>query len=158
MIRSVCSNLPESVADRQAKIALRTLEKAKIRLDTKVISSKETAISPGTSILIYTIHKFGSYIGSDSIGERGKPAEKVGEEAALSFLNEYSILPEVDSHLGDMIVPYLFLSPFYSKVKVSKITSHLKTNLFVSSLFVKRKYSFIPLTGDGAILEIFSNS
>ncbi|MGQ9782245.1 MAG: RNA 3'-terminal phosphate cyclase [Nitrososphaeria archaeon] len=153
-IRSICSNLPEMVATRQANAALRIIEKAKAELDVRVISSKEAAISSGTSIVIYTAEAFRSCVGSDSIGEKGKPAEKVGEEAAKHFMSELSSSPDVDSHLGDMIVPYLFLSPYHSRVKISRATSHLKTNLLISSLFIKRAYSIIQLDDGSAILEI----
>lgn len=154
IIRSVCSNLPETVAARQADAALRLFEQTKTGFNVRIISTKETAISPGTSIIVYSAQMFRSCIGSDSIGERGKPAEKVGEEAAKRFIEEVRPSPDVDSHLGDMVVPYLFLSPHHSKVKISKTTPHLETNLFISSLFIKRKYYLIRSDHGGVILEV----
>jgi len=158
VVRSICSNLPKNVAERQASTALNILQKSEFYLITNTFISNEAALSPGTSILIYSINESGPYIGSDLIGEKGKPAEKVGEEAALSFLNEFSSFPDLDSHLSDMIIPFLFLSPYPSKIKISKITRHLETNLFVSSLFIKRGYSFTKQIDGNIVLDISSNS
>jgi len=158
MVRSICSNLPKDVAERQASKVLSILQRSELYLSTKTYVSNGVALSPGTSVLIYSVGESGPYIGSDSIGEKGKPAEKVGEEAALSFLNEFSSFPNVDAHLGDMIIPYLFLSPYPLKVKISRITRHLETNLFISSLFIKRKYSLTKQTDGSILLDIASNS
>ena len=158
VVRSVCSNLPKNVAERQASAVLSVLQKSDLNLNTRTFVADETALSPGTSVLVYSTGEFGPFIGSDSIGEKGKPAEKVGEEAALSFLNEFSSSPDVDTHLSDMVIPYLFLSPYASKVKISRITRHLETNLFVSSLFIRREY-FLTKQKDGSVvLDILSNT
>lgn len=157
-VRSICSNLPKNIAERQASAALSILQKSEFYLTTDTYISNEVALSPGTSILIYSNSESGPYIGSDLIGEKGKPAEKVGEEVARAFLNEFASFPDLDPHLSDMIIPYLFLSPYPSKIKISKITRHLETNLFVSSLFIKRKYSLIKQIDGSIVLDIPSNS
>lgn len=150
-ILSVCSNLPKSVAERQASTILNILERSRINMPKTIEILTESSLSPGTSVLVYTIGPKGVFIGADSVGEKGKSAERVGLEAATAFLNELSLMPDVDTHLSDMVVPYLFLSPFPSKIRISKVTSHLETNLYVSSLFIKRSYK-LKEEFDGSIV------
>ncbi|MEM3403597.1 MAG: RNA 3'-terminal phosphate cyclase [Nitrososphaeria archaeon] len=153
-ILSICSNLPKSVAERQASTALKILEKSGLNMFKVVEILTEKSLSPGTSILVYTIGQKGAFIGADSVGEKGKPAERVGQEVTTTFLNETGLMPDLDSHLSDMIVPYLFLSPFPSKVRIPKVTSHLETNLYVSSLFIKRNYTLKKEVDGSIIMDI----
>ncbi len=128
---SICSELSISIAERQQIAAEEILSKngIDIRNQTRV----EPAISPGTSIAICSYEGHGPFIGADSIGERGKTAEKVGTEAALDFLSEKRSKASVDSHLGDMLIPLLSLSSEESRFSVSKVTDHLTTNLRLAS-------------------------
>ena len=100
----------------------------------------EDAISPGTSIVAFSAGGETSLIGGDSIGERGKPAEVVGREAAERFFEEHRSGAPIDSHLADMIVPILACTPGESRFRTSKITGHLRTNLHVASLFTSCQY------------------
>lgn len=136
---SVCSKLPKSVAERQARSASDYLLGQGVNLSGVEIDV-EDAISPGSSILIYAVGVDGPFIGADSIGERGKPAESVGEDAARLFLKEYSSGAPVDMHLGDMLVTPLFIADGESKFRVSSVTQHTLTNLHVASSLTGRTY------------------
>ncbi|MFQ6010933.1 MAG: RNA 3'-terminal phosphate cyclase, partial [Nitrososphaerales archaeon] len=76
----------------------------------------------------------GPFIGGDSIGEKGKTAEKVGSEAAAAYISELKSQAPIDSHLSDMLIPLLSLSLDESRFRVSRITDHLLTNLRLSSV------------------------
>jgi len=136
---SVCSKLPRSVAERQAKAAFGHLLNRGVDLGSIDIDV-EDAVSPGSSILIYSVGVDGPFIGADSIGERGRPAEAVGEEAARLFLEEYSSGAPVDRHMGDMLVTLLFLADGKSMFRVSTVTQHTLTNLHVASSITGRTY------------------
>lgn len=136
---SICSNLPRSIAERQTNAALNYLNEQNVTCNESV-TNIETAISPGSSILLYSVSQKGSFIGADMIGERGKPAEKVGIQVAKLFLKEYFSEAPIDMHLGDILVTPLFLSNDDSDFKVSTLTPHLKTNLHVASLMTGHKY------------------
>src|SRR3712207_7874986 len=56
--------------------------------------------SPGSSILVYSASDFGQYVGGDSIGELGKRAEAVGNEAAMRFLD--STLARSEEHTSEL--------------------------------------------------------
>jgi len=144
---SICSNLPMSVAERQIKSALERLSEQSVRLSNIVIDVAD-AITPGSSITLYSVSK-GSFLGADNIGERGKPAEKVGKQVAQLFLKEYFSEAPIDMHLGDILATPLFLAAGESKFKVSSLTPHMSTNLQVASLFTGRKY-YIDRHNNGA--------
>ena len=137
---SICSNLLRNVAERQMKTALHYLAEKNLILNDIVIDSTET-FSPGSSITLYSVCEKGSFLGADMIGEIGKSAEKVGQQVAQLFLKEYFSEAPIDMHLGDILVTPLFLAAGESKFKVSAITPHIQTNLYVASLMTGRKHS-----------------
>jgi RNA 3'-terminal phosphate cyclase (ATP) len=139
-IISVCSQLPAHVAKRQISSALIALEKKDIRC-SNYTASIETSISPGSSILVYSAAEFSLYVGGDSIGERGKRAEAVGNEAATRFLDSAVAEATVDPFLADMLVLPLALSKGRSRYRVARVTQHLLTNLHIVSEIVRCKYS-----------------
>lgn len=151
---SVCSQLPLDVAKRQLNSALNILHQHKIQLGG-VKSSVESALSAGTSITIYSVDECkGTYLGADAIGERGKPAEKVGREAAERFLFEWSAQAAVDSHLADMLVLPLSLAEGASTYTTSKLTQHLETNLYVVSRLTGCTYELNKLRSSAVVVKI----
>lgn len=139
-ITSVCGQLPRHVAERQTSSAILALEKKGIRCNN-YSASIETAVSPGSSILVYSASDFGPHIGGDSIGELGKRAEAVGLEAADRFLESALAEVPVDPFIADMLVLPLVLAKGRSKYRIARATEHLRTNLRVASQLVGCKYS-----------------
>ncbi|MFQ6135024.1 MAG: RNA 3'-terminal phosphate cyclase [Nitrososphaerales archaeon] len=138
---SICSNLPRSVAERQMSSALNYLFEQDVSWSDMKIDV-EDAVSPGSSIVLYSVGGEGPFLGADSIGERGKPAEKVGKQVAQLFLKEYSSGAPIDMHMGDMLVTPLFLAEGESKFRVSTVTTHMMTDLHVASILTGRGYRF----------------
>lgn len=138
-IISVCSMLPKHVAERQVAAAISRLERERVRCNTSSISIAR-AISPGSSILVYTTSDYGPFIGGDAIGEKGKPAEKVGLEAADRFLKPYLRGASVDAHLADMLVLPLSLAK-QSRFVVDEVSRHLETNLYIVKSMISCNYS-----------------
>jgi len=152
-IISLCSKLPRSVAERQLKAAKDYLLNQGIDLKNSEIRV-EDSISPGSSILIYSVGEQGPFIGGDAIGEKGKPSEEVGREAARLFSEEYLSNAPIDRHIGDMLVTFLPFAKSESKFKVSKVTQHLSTNLYIASIFTKCKYNIDEMQDGKAIISI----
>ena len=73
-------------------------------------------------------------LGADALGERGKRSEQVGQEAAEKLMQEINSKAPVDSHMADNLIPYLAL--FGGEIKVSKITNHTLTNIYVCEQFL----------------------
>jgi len=153
-IISVCSQLPPEVAKRQLNSALNILNQHMIPV-ADVKSAVEPAISAGTSLTIYSVDESkGTYLGADAIGERGKPAEQVGREAAEKFLSEWSAQVAVDSHLADMLVLPLSLAEGASTYTTSKLTQHLETNLYVVSRLTGCNYELNKLSSGAVEVKI----
>lgn len=152
-IISVCSQLPAHVAKRQISSALVALEKKDIQCNNYT-ASIETSVSPGSSILVYSVSDFGLYIGGDSIGQLGKRAEAVGTEAAMRFLDGMFGQATVDPFLADMLVLPLALSKGRSRYRVARVTQHLLTNLHVVSKIVGCKYRIEQQQGGSYIVMI----
>jgi len=131
---SHCVRLPSHVAERQATTAEDTiLQHQNIKSDIVRESyrkEEDPHLGPGSGIVVWAESEKGFRIGADSLGERGKSAERVGSAAASQLVAEVSIGMAVDSHLCDMLIPYLAVASGNSKIGVTKITSHLATNIW----------------------------
>jgi RNA 3'-terminal phosphate cyclase (ATP) len=74
----------------------------------------------------------GIILGSDALGERGRPAEEVGSTAGRILVEEVESRVMLDRHMGDIIVPYLVFADGTSEVSISRVTQHTKTNVKVA--------------------------
>jgi RNA 3'-terminal phosphate cyclase (ATP) len=126
--------LPRHVAERQAAAARKNLEEAKLPsplTDIEVLDDRRQ-LSPGSGIVLSAETLNGNILGSDALGERGRPAEEVGSAAGKILVEEISSGAVLDRHMGDMIVPYLALAYGTSEVSVSRVTQHTMTNVKVA--------------------------
>lgn len=76
-----------------------------------------------------------------AIGERGKPAEVVADEAAEEAVNFKKSGCPVDPHSADQIVLPLAFAEGASEYRVSEVTQHLLTNIETVRRFVDREIS-----------------
>jgi len=126
--------LPRHVAERQATSAKTWLEGAKLpspSIDIEVLDDR-SQLSPGSGIVLSAENQMGNILGSDALGERGRPAEEVGSTAGRILVEEVESGAILDRHMGDMIVPYLVLAEGTSELSVSRVTQHTRTNIKVS--------------------------
>ncbi|MFH2106874.1 MAG: RNA 3'-terminal phosphate cyclase [Candidatus Micrarchaeota archaeon] len=77
----------------------------------------------------------GSYV----LGEKGKRAEVVAQEAIDELKKETECGADVDKHLADQILLYLCLADRKSTFSTSEITSHFTTNCQTIGRFLERK-------------------
>jgi len=155
---SHCVKLPAHVAERQATSAEDILRKQQT---SKVYISRETYpkasdphIGPGSGIVLWAESENGARLGSDCLGEKGKAAEDVGSEAARFLLHEMASGKAIDSHLCDMLVPYLALASGASRVGVTEVTSHLMTNIWVTQQILGVEADVQGKIGEPGILSI----
>ena len=114
--------------------------------------SLEDSASPGSSILVSLVRE-GCFVGADSLGAPGKPAERVGREAARAFLTSFASGATVDSHLADMLAPVLCLSESRSALLIPEVTHHLETSLHVAKQFASTDYEFSRV-GEATLMSI----
>ncbi len=136
------STTATSLADRD--VARRQLEGAIERLDSTLDvevgpesdPTAESAIlerrlttavssSPGSAILIRLDHETG-FIGTTALGERGRPAERVGKAAADELCTALEGTAPVDRHATDQLLVFLGLGG--GQLRVSERTDHVRTS------------------------------
>ncbi len=141
--------LPRGVAERQASAAARVIEEKSLPRPQIQIEASENGshLGPGSGIVLCGTTDNGGVLGGDSLGERGRPAEVVGEDAARKLLEEISSGAFLDRHMGDMIVPYLALAAGLSDVFLSQITRHTFTNVKVAEQVTGVRFDHLPEVG-----------
>ena len=131
---SHCVRLPGHIAERQAATAEKMiLDGLHIKSDIVRESypkGNDPHLGPGSGIVVWAESENGIRLGTDSLGDRGKSAESVGSDAASQLISEVSTGMAIDSHLCDMLIPYLAVAEGTSKIGVTSITSHLTTNIW----------------------------
>ncbi len=130
--------LPRHVAERQANAAKKVLEQLgiPIRIDIEWYPPhKDPHLGPGSGIVVAAKCE-NSILGGDALGAKGKPAEKVGEEAATKLLQELRTGAALDKHMGDMIVAPAALACGTTRFKASEMTMHAYTVIELVKLIV----------------------
>lgn len=140
---------PAEVAERQAHSAKlsvsQQLQKQGISCPIIIRQEYSNSLSTGSGISLFAhfaaagkeepdqVHPI--ILGSDSLGERGKMAEVVGQEAASALVKEISSGACVDHYLADQLIPFMAIAG-KSKILTSEITDHCLTNIFVVEQFI----------------------
>lgn len=127
----------KKVAERQIRGVLNIFQGLNLPIQKEIEYLKTDC--PGSSILVLAEFE-NTILGSDNLGKLGKKAEDVGKEAAIELLKEERSGGCLDKFMGDQILPYLALTGKKSQVVVSKITDHLKTNIWVIEKFLAGKF------------------
>jgi RNA 3'-phosphate cyclase len=130
---SVCTFLVErQVAERQAKTATQTLAAEGYRTDIQVVNDQSNPVQRGSSIALWAETDSGALLGGDALGELKKTAEAVGAEAAQNLLAELAAQATVDTHLADMLIPYVALAQGKSAYLTRADTEHLEANIWLA--------------------------
>jgi RNA 3'-terminal phosphate cyclase (ATP) len=147
-----------AVAGLTADIARRQARRANYRLGQRgldvQITEENWAGGPGTvlAIVLDTTPAPTLFFG---LGERGKPAERVADEAvdqAIAFLDAEPA--GMDPHSADQIILPLALAEGESRFPVSEVTMHLLTNADIISRFVDRSIRVHGEEGQPGSVEI----
>ncbi len=130
-----------NVAERQAESAYSIL-KQKYNVPIQITAQYQGTLSTSSGITLWVIFSKNKddidetnpiRLGADALGEQGKKAEIVGEEAAKNLIKEIESNAPVDRHLADQILPFMALVG--GKIKVSEITNHCRTNIYAIEQF-----------------------
>jgi RNA 3'-terminal phosphate cyclase (ATP) len=147
---SAYADLPESVGKRQAR---RLTHKLKMAGVESHIPEQRWENGPSTvAAVIFRQTQVPPLF--FAIGERGKPAEAVADEAAEQALAYRETGCPVDSHSADQVVLPLAFSPDASEFRTSEVTLHLKTNIDVIRRFVDREISVAGEDGSPGTVRI----
>ncbi|MHA1883340.1 MAG: RNA 3'-terminal phosphate cyclase [Candidatus Thorarchaeota archaeon] len=155
---SHCVRLPGHIADRQAASAEEVLHNNGIRVNEIIRESYQKGndphLGPGSGVVLWAESGTGIRLGSTSLGARGKRAEVVGNKAAEKLVTELTTGKAIDSHLCDMLVPYLALADGESKIGITEVTSHLVTNIWVAERILGVKMNLEGDIGKTGLLSV----
>lgn len=143
---SLSSNLPEHVATRQRK---RLIERAdRLGIETMIEIKRPPSRGIGTAVFISGSSESAHY-GYSALGMKGKPAERVADEAADQLLSFLATSANVDRYLADQLLLPLAYNARRSAFCVEAITAHLSTNAEIVGKFMDVEISVGEPEGDG---------
>ncbi len=128
---SHCSNLPKHIAKRQAEAAKSFLTERGYNAEIEVETQR--GFSTGSGITLFC-----GYKGGVALGEKGKRAEKVGEEAAMEIYDELESDATFDRHLADQVMCFAAIARGETEYTTSEITKHILSNEYVINKFFER--------------------
>jgi RNA 3'-phosphate cyclase len=148
---SAVAGLPEQIAERQARRATTRLRQRRLQTDVQLETWED---GPGTvlTIMLDTTPVPTLFFG---LGARGKPAERVADEAvdqAFAYLD--TVPSAVDAHSADQLVLPLALAEEASMFRVAEVTPHLQTNIEVIRRFVDRHITCTGQEGEAGAVHI----
>lgn len=149
--------LPDHIAKREAKSAKKLLNEKgyETKIETETQEEPENhQQSPGTGIVLWAKTKQGSILSSSCLGEKGKPAEEVGEEAAEKLIQQIETGKALGPHMTDQVIPYLSLANGKSKIGSTKLTSHTLTNIELIKKIIGAKITIEGKQGQPGNIKI----
>jgi RNA 3'-phosphate cyclase len=148
---SAAAKLSRDVAERQRRRALERLAGRCRELEIEVRELE--ARSPGTMLLLAAEFERSRscYV---ALGERGKPAERVAEEAAQELLAFLDGDGAIDPYLADQLILPLAVVKGESALRTAKVTEHLLTNAEVVKAFVPAEIEFQGPPGESGLVLI----
>jgi RNA 3'-terminal phosphate cyclase (ATP) len=148
---SAVAGLPESIAQRQAHRAEKRLRQAGYECELELQSWED---GPGTVLaLIWQLGPVPTLFAA--LGERGKPAERVADDAVDELLHHAEHGPHaVDPYSADQLLLPLALASGRSQFAVSQVTSHLLTNAEVVRWFTSRTITITGREGEAGQVTI----
>jgi RNA 3'-phosphate cyclase len=121
------------VAERQQEGAVDRLKKTNVPCEIAV--EYGPAASPGSGIDLWAVADH-TRLGANALGARGKKAEEVGAEAAAALIRQLNAGAALDEWMGDQILPFLAVAAGESTISMTRVTDHLRTNLWVINHFL----------------------
>jgi RNA 3'-phosphate cyclase len=132
---SAISNLPKRVAERQKEQALKRIQRELQIVGEIAILDNVHSNGPGSFLFLLAEYQRVS-AGFSSLGVKGKPAERVADEAVDSLKDYLESDGCADPFLADQVVPFMALAKGNSSITTIRITEHLLTNLWVIQHFL----------------------
>jgi RNA 3'-phosphate cyclase len=148
---SAISNLPRHIAERQREQVIRRLGDRHYLTDIRLVDMSSRF--KGTMLLLLAEFE-GSQACYFSLGEIGKPAERVADEAVDQLEQFLYSDGAIDQYLADQLLLPLAFASGPSQLRTSKITRHLVTNADIIRSFVPVRIGIEGDLGDAGIISI----
>jgi RNA 3'-terminal phosphate cyclase (ATP) len=143
-LEAISSALPEHIAERELASATELLS-AEV---TSTRARKVRSPGPGNAMWLVADDRV-TGIGNlfSAIGERGRPAEEIGREAAQAYLAWRESGASVEPHLADQLMVPIAIAGAGSYTS-SELTLHSRTNIEVIAAFTGRRLRVFELAPD----------
>jgi RNA 3'-phosphate cyclase len=130
------SRLPDHISKRMRNTVKKMFIKYSIENDIK-IEEVSDALCEGVGITLWAQSEK-TVLGTTLLGERGLPAETIGETAARNILSEITSGATLDIHAADQLLPYMALAAEFGKSAflVRNLSNHAKTNMWLIKHFL----------------------
>ena len=129
---AIVTELPAHIPQRMASRGENLLKETVFR--TKIKAMREKGRFAGAGIFLTAEYEH-SRAGFSALGKIGIPAEDVAKNACEELLEFHQTGAPIDEHLGDQLLLPMALAADNSEYKVSVISEHLKTNIWVIEKF-----------------------
>ena len=150
---SASSNLPKHIRTRQEHAVLQILRSNGVNARLDVADAPSQGM--GTVVFLWSEAE-NALAGFTSLGERGKPAEQVAEEASVELLDYLAGDAALDPYLADQLVLPLALTGASSECTTQTVTQHLLTNAWVVDQFLPGRVSVEGRLSEPGVLQIKS--
>lgn len=152
---STISNLPGHVAERQKEQAVKRIQRD-LKIDPEInILYDVPSNGPGSCLFLLAEYEK-IFAGFSSLGSRGKPAERVADEAVDSLKNYIESEGCINPHLSDQLIPFMALAKGSSSFTTTQMTEHLLTNLWVLQHFLEVKLTRQGEKGEKGRIEFLN--
>jgi RNA 3'-terminal phosphate cyclase (ATP) len=146
-ITSISADLPDHVAERQARQAVQRLPDWQVRHMIERWENGPASVVTATLPEMVPTLFFG-------LGARGKPAEAVADEATEPLLRHAATNAPVDPHSADQLLLPLCFAAGASAYRTSAITQHLLTNAAIIQRFIQRSITIDGAEGATGIVRV----
>ncbi len=148
---SLSAGLPRRIAERQSRAASQILARCRAEIRTEILCLD--SLSKGTMLLAEGVFESARAV-FFSLGQRGKPAERVGAEAAEALLDFLRSDAPVEEHGADQLILPLALAQGESVFRTSTVTTHLQTNIRILHHFLPDRVRIERHPGGSATVHI----
>ena len=131
---SAVARLPSGIAERQRKRSLERLTFLGVPVEIELRTV--VADSPGTFVFLCAEYEEARCAFS-ALGARGKPAERVADEACDELVAHLEQPGAVEPHLADQLLVPLTFAAGVSEFSTSRVSQHLVTNAELLGYFVQ---------------------
>ncbi len=142
------SNLPNAIAKRMRQTALLKMAGCgNIKVSEEHHpQGKDPAPGTGTGIVLWANYE-NTVLGANGLGERGLPAERVGQIACENLQKEMGSEATLDVHASDQFLPYMALAKGESVFTTRELSKHAKTNMWLIEKFLDVKFEVTEKDG-----------
>jgi len=154
---SAIANLDTHIAERQKRWAAGRLyaQFPELRIKTAHLLSR----FKGTMLLLYAQFEsetdgFPAAACCYGLGEKGKPAERVADEAVDALLAFLATDGAVDPYLADQLLIPLAFARGESRFRTSRVTQHLLTNAGIINQFQAARVTVESVIGESGLVRI----